>query len=140
MTDLECERLTLDLAMKDARALAGMLDVETFSEEVFGFHLQQAVEKAPKAWIAILGGTWKLTQDMEDLADQIQACGADTADLDRFRELTVYTPYAVEFRYSGVNEWTRPIGREATPAGVVDLLEHVRALLESAEDAAAAGS
>ena len=56
MTDPKCARMMLKLAAGDARALDVMRDPETVTEEVFGFHLQQAAEKALKAWIAVLGG------------------------------------------------------------------------------------
>ncbi len=46
MSDLEQARVMLLMAQKDLKALKGMLDVETFAEEVFGFHAQQASEKA----------------------------------------------------------------------------------------------
>jgi HEPN domain-containing protein len=45
----------LEMARKDYSALANMLDTESFSDEVFGFHAQQAIEKSLKAWIAFCG-------------------------------------------------------------------------------------
>jgi len=48
-------RQMLAAAYKDWRALAGMADPDVFADEVFGFHAQQAVEKALKAWLALLG-------------------------------------------------------------------------------------
>jgi len=44
MKDLEQARTLLEMAEKDARALSGMMDADVFSPEVFGFHVQQAVE------------------------------------------------------------------------------------------------
>jgi hypothetical protein len=42
----------LRLARRDLRAVQGMLDNrEMFPDEIFGFHAQQAVEKAAKAWL-----------------------------------------------------------------------------------------
>ena len=32
-----------------------MTDTEAFPDEIFGFHAQQAVEKALKSWLASLG-------------------------------------------------------------------------------------
>jgi hypothetical protein len=37
------------MAGKALQALQGMIDVHTFANEIFGFHAQQAVEKALKA-------------------------------------------------------------------------------------------
>lgn len=52
------------MAAKDIKALRGMTDGETFDDEIFGFHAQQAVEKSLKAWIAAIGGTFPLTHDL----------------------------------------------------------------------------
>ena len=49
MSDLDHARLMLNMAGKDLKALQGMMDVNTFASEIFGFHAQQAVEKALKA-------------------------------------------------------------------------------------------
>jgi hypothetical protein len=39
-------RAMLRMAYKDLNALTGMLDKSLFAYEIFGFHVQQAVEKA----------------------------------------------------------------------------------------------
>jgi HEPN domain-containing protein len=49
MNGVEHAREMLTLAQRDFKALQVMLDVETFADEIFGFHAQQAVEKALKA-------------------------------------------------------------------------------------------
>jgi HEPN domain-containing protein len=56
MKDPEQARSLLRVARRDYRALCGMEDPAVFSNEVFGFHVQQAVEKALKAWLCCLGG------------------------------------------------------------------------------------
>lgn len=133
-TDPKCARMMLKLAAGDAKALGVMLDPEAATEEVFGFHLQQAVEKAFKAWIALLGGLYELTHDLEDLLEQLEACGADSKDLARFKDLVGFTPYAVEYRYEGVAEWVQPIDRETAIALVGALLNHVGAELGKVEE------
>ena len=67
-------------------------------EESFGFHLQQAVEKATKAWIAGLGGQYPLTDGIETLLRRLEALSMDMAP---FEGLAEFTPYAVRFRYEG---------------------------------------
>jgi hypothetical protein len=63
MSDLDHARSLLEMAKGDLNALRGMtspalaLIPELFSDEVFGFHAQQAVEKCLKAWIASLDST-----------------------------------------------------------------------------------
>lgn len=125
--------MMLDSAARDASALEAMRDPGKVSEEIFGFHLQQAAEKAFKAWIALLGGLYELTHDLEQLLAQLETCGAPTDDLDRFRPLAGYTPYAVEFRYQGADPSAEPIDRNATIALVAELLEHVGAALNAIE-------
>lgn len=46
--------LLLTMARKDLKALSGMTDADIFAEEIFGFHAQQAIEKALKAWLTWL--------------------------------------------------------------------------------------
>ena len=43
--DSEQARMILEMAKKDFKALRGMGNAETFEDEIFGFHVQQAVEK-----------------------------------------------------------------------------------------------
>ena len=51
--------LLLFLAERDLKALKAMIvDTDSFSDEIFGFHAQQALEKSLKAWIASLGGEY----------------------------------------------------------------------------------
>jgi hypothetical protein len=60
MSELKHARELLALAAKDLQALTGMGDLETFADEIFGFHAQQAVEKTLKAWIAASGERYPL--------------------------------------------------------------------------------
>ena len=131
MSDPKCARMMLNAAEKDLRSMR--LLEEEGPEESFGFHLQQAVEKAFKAWVAVLGGLYELTHDLNDLLKQLEDCGADLRNLDRFRALARFTPYAVEYRYEGVAEWVEPIDRTAAIALVAELLEHVGAALDAIE-------
>jgi HEPN domain-containing protein len=52
-SDKDHAKQLLEMAYKDSTALSNMLNEESFSDEVFGFHAQQAIEKALKAWISI---------------------------------------------------------------------------------------
>ncbi len=133
MTDPKCARMMLRLATGDAKALEAMRNPDAVTEEIFGFHLQQAVEKAFKGWIAVLGGLYELTHDLDELLRQLEDCGADPGDLDRFRALAEFTPYAVEYRYEGVAEWVEPIDRSGAISLVAELLEHVGAALDAIE-------
>ena len=54
MSDLKCARMLLDAAKRDVDALRVIYRSGEVSDEVFGFHVQQATEKLLKAWIACL--------------------------------------------------------------------------------------
>jgi HEPN domain-containing protein len=79
MNDLEHGRAILETARRDARALRGMFDSETFPDEIFGFHAQQAVEKALKAWLASLGIRFPKTHDLQQLLDLLTGAEVDTS-------------------------------------------------------------
>lgn len=128
MSDPKCARMMLDSAGKNLHALRVLTN--DGPEESFGFHLQQAAEKALKAWIATLGGLYELTHDLGDLLSQIQDLGVGKAEVDRFRRLAGYTPYAVEYRYQGVDPWVEPIERGGAISLVGELLGHVQARLD----------
>ena len=59
----------LTKAHEDLSALGGMLDEDTFSDAIFGFHAQQAVEKALKACLSIAGLRYSRVHDLEALAN-----------------------------------------------------------------------
>ena len=47
--------LMLRIAQRDLKAARGMLDEEAFDEATWGYQIQQATEKALKAWISEIG-------------------------------------------------------------------------------------
>ena len=57
----------LRTAYRDLKALGGMLDAEVFADEIFGFHVQQMVEKCLKAWMCVLGITYPFTHQINRL-------------------------------------------------------------------------
>ena len=66
MRDLKCVRLLLAAADRDIEILQLMYDSTGGSDEIFGFHAQQAAEKSLKAWLAFLGEVYPLTHDPSD--------------------------------------------------------------------------
>ncbi len=68
-------------AGRDLRGLIGMLQLEEmFDDEFFGQHIQQAVEKLAKAWIATLGQEFPYTHDLDRLLQQLEDLGCDVSD------------------------------------------------------------
>ena len=130
MSDLKCARLMLRSAQGDLRSL--LILAAEGPEEGFGFHVQQALEKAFKAWLALLGELYPLTHDLKTLLDRLAACGVDVQP---WRETERYTPYAVQFRYTGVDPDTEAVDRDAAAASVQTLLAEVERRLDEAADA-----
>ena len=108
----------LDSAMSDVNALANMLDSERFDDRVFGFHAQQAVEKALKAWLLGLGHSHSFTHDLSLLLHELKQAGVVVHPYAKFLDLT---SYAVRFRYDQI-----PIDDE--PLDRTELLDDVQAL------------
>ena len=127
MSDHKCAEMLLRAAERDVLTLRNM--TAEAPDESFGFHVQQAAEKAFKAWLAALGETYPLTHSLQVLLRLLAAKGVATAP---FEGLADFTPYAVEFRYEGVGADAEPIDREAALARLVILLDRVRRQVEGA--------
>ena len=131
MSDIKCARMLLDVAERDVAALRAMCHSDEISDEIFGFHVQQAAEKLFKAWIALLGEVYPLTHSIERLFNLLADQGVT---VEPFRKLIDYTPYALEFRYTGVDSSAEAIDRAGTLAIVESLLEQVRRRLAEVEE------
>ena len=122
MSDPKCARMLLSAAERDIDALRIMRRSDDIPAEIFGFHVQQGAEKLLKAWIALLGDSYPLTHSIETLLALLADRGVMT---EPFNDLAAYTPYAVEFRYTGVGPNAGPIDRTHALALVKALLEEV---------------
>ena len=120
MSDVKSAQMLYRAAERDVLTLRSMTAAAPV--ESFGFHVQQAAEKAFKAWLALLGEAYPLTHNLETLLD---LPGDRGAAVEPFGSLADYTPYAVEFRYAGVDSASEPIDREGALALVEALLERV---------------
>ena len=130
MQDLEHARQMPALAENELKALRGMTDVKTFSPEIFGFHAQQAVEKALKSWLSLLGVAYPKIHDLEELFSLIQRQESAPENL---LPLISLTSFAVQFRYEVVEGHGQPLQRDQTISQVSVLLDHVNERLERAE-------
>ena len=128
--DVKCARMLLDAATRDLDALRAMSRSDEIPDEAFGFHVQQAAEKLLKAWIALLGDVYPPTHDIEELLNLLASRGAA---VEPFGDLADYTPYAVEFRYTGVGPGAESIDREGALALVQAVLERVGRQLAEVE-------
>jgi HEPN domain-containing protein len=116
-------------AERDLRGLIGMLQLEEmFDDEFFGQHVQQAIEKLAKAWIAALGQDFPYTHDLDRLLQQLEDLGCDVSD---YWNLVGFTDFSLSFRYEGLLADSKPIDRKATTSQVQSLYNHVESILRS---------
>jgi hypothetical protein len=128
MSDLDHAHSLLRMAQTDLNALRGMLNPALpapeayFSDEIFGFHAQQAAEKCLKAWIASLGRRYPRTHDLMSLVEDLLEAGEDITNLDRLVDLN---PFAVEYRYEALDTDDEPIDRDSFFQEVQDVFDRV---------------
>jgi len=118
----------LQMARKDHQAITHMLDQDSFSEEVFGFHAQQSIEKALKAWITAKGLTYPKSHDVSALT---RILGDSGEEVTKFPNLEDYTIYAVQYRYEAYDESEEQLDRRQVIEATNALLDHVQGILES---------
>src|SRR4051812_27450027 len=114
MSDRDHAISMLDMALHDVRAIQGMqhpslIGTDFFSDEIFGFHAQQAVEKALKAWLSFRSVKYRHTHDLAQLIDDLADCGEDVST---FLDMTEFNPFAVQYRYESVSaDESNPLDR-----------------------------
>ena len=97
MAESDVARVLLAKAQDDLHALGNMLDHRSFSTAIFGFHAQQAVEKAAKAWLIVLGWDPPFTHDLRELLFELeQRAGSETS---QWRDFLALNPFAARLRY-----------------------------------------
>jgi HEPN domain-containing protein len=127
MRDLEQARSFLSVAERDYRALRGMEDPAVFSTEIFGFHVQQAVEKALKAWLCCLGVSFPRTHDLDELGALLEEAGQEIPE--SIYALLEFTDFAVAFRYEAFPDLGGDIDRRDCIDAVGRLLQRVQRIL-----------
>ena len=127
MRDLKCVLVLLAAVDRDIEILQLMHDSTGGPDEIFGFHTQQAAEKSLKAWLAFLGEVYPLTHDLDDLLERLSKRNANVS---KYRELTAYSAFAVQFRYEEITEGFS-IDRERALHLVSALLQQVRRIAEA---------
>lgn len=130
MSDIEHARAMLMMAEKDLKAIKGMESAETFADEIFGLHAQQAIEKTLKAWIAVLGDEYPFVHDISRL---LTILGEHGCDVERFWDLVEYNAFAVQFRYEAFDSFEKPLDRPAVISKVQALFDHVQEIVEGKE-------
>lgn len=116
-------------AEADLRAIAHMADTFAFDEGIFGFHAQQACEKALKVWLLSCGVTPPFSHDLRELFLLLREVGVQVPES---AEIARLTKYAVQWRY-GDPPYERLLDRPATVALCERLIAQVVPLVARAE-------
>ena len=125
MSDIKQAQAMLRMAHRDLNALKGMQNAEVFADEIFGFHVQQAVEKCLKAWMCAVGITYPFTHQISRLLVLLRDAGAE---VDAFWWLDEFTIYAHQARYEeGHVAADAPLERD-------NLIQSVGALVSQVEN------
>jgi HEPN domain-containing protein len=120
----------LRMARKDLQAMRALSDPKTADVELFGFHAQQAVEKALKAWLDLRGVIYPRIHDLDDLLRRLRQHGATVPEA--FDGLSSLTDFGVAFRYEAYADAQEPFDRAEVTVEVERLLQHVESLLPPA--------
>ena len=116
----------LRIAHRDLTAANAMVDTTLFYEEHWGFQLQQATEKALKAWLLVLQPEQPpFSHNLRLLFQMLLDQGAA---VEPFVGLSRFTLYAVVWRYDEDPDLEN-LDRAVWNQLCADLLNHVRSLL-----------
>jgi HEPN domain-containing protein len=126
MSDTDEARELLVMARKDLKAIRAMGANPEFDDEIFGFHAQQAIEKALKAWLVLLDLEYPLKHNLTTLLGMIESRGVDVA---KFWGLAKYTAFGVQFRYEQSEPAGVSLNRAEVVCDVTGIVEHVERLI-----------
>ena len=96
MSPTDSARELLELAERDYQAALILAHADNPQTDAAGFHLQQAVEKSLKAWLALKGVDYPRTHDLNPLLGLLEDQGER---IDPFWSLLELNSFAVQFRY-----------------------------------------
>lgn len=124
MNPTDAPRELLALAERDHKAALILARAADPQMDAAGFHLQQAVEKSLKAWLALKGADYPKTHDLSLLLRLLEDAGED---IEPFWHLLRLNPFAVQFRCEVAGEGFPDFEQFAQLAS--QLLAHIRSLL-----------
>ncbi|MEW6536826.1 MAG: HEPN domain-containing protein [Candidatus Auribacterota bacterium] len=129
MSDIELARLMLTMVYKDLTALRGMSDQSVFADSIFGFHVQQTVEKVLKGWLAALDIKYPHTHDINLLLNLL---GKHGCEIEEYIDLVEYNIFAVQYRYESYSDTDEPIERNLILSKLDTLLDKVSGIIANA--------
>jgi len=92
--------LLLKKAQEDTALLSEVLSSERISNEIFGFHAQQAAEKLLKALLSEFSVSFPRSHNLRLLMDLLADVGHSLPS--SLRDLDLLTPYGTLFRYEDI--------------------------------------
>ena len=125
MKDPEHAKMMLKAAANDLRAIEGMTDPEQFSDEIFGFHAQQVVEKSLKALLSREGIAYPKIHDLEALFGLLNNHSVTLPE--EYLTLVDLTDFAVQFRYEAFTDSESGLDRAQVLSETKSLLKYVTA-------------
>jgi HEPN domain-containing protein len=96
--------LFLRKAVQDEALLDEVGDSTNVSDEVFGFHCQQAAEKLLKALLSAAGGTFRKTHDLAVRLGNLSEAGVQLPP--EFDAIDALTPFGSVYRYEDLDAMT----------------------------------
>ncbi|MBF0460397.1 MAG: HEPN domain-containing protein [Magnetococcales bacterium] len=123
MSAHEQARMLLLLARKDLNVSRILAEASDPEPEAIGFHLQQATEKALKAWLGYRGVVSPKVHDLSLLFAALEEAGEEVS---AFLSMVELNPFAVQFRYALYEE--EPFAWAQIQEQVNRLVEHVEAM------------
>lgn len=127
MQDTEQALRYFVMAEKDLQAVSGMLDAEIFPVEVFGFHVQQAIEKILKGWLCFRGINFPKIHDLDELSSLLS--DNEISLPEEYAHLLAFTDFAVTFRYDVYLDIEEEIDRKQIADDAISLFAHVKAIV-----------
>ena len=129
MPDIKQATAMLRMAHRDLSALRGMGDASVFADEIFGFHVQQTIEKSLKAWMCALGLSYPFTHHINRLLMLLKEAGAN---VEAYWWTDEFTIFAHQARYEeGHLEMDAPLARTSVLESTTGLLAHVERTVAS---------
>jgi HEPN domain-containing protein len=124
MSGRKTAKLLLQLSANDLHASMAMAEEQGFSEEVFGFHTQQAVEKSLKAWLCDHDIAYPRRNTLHTLVQQLAENGLEVPT--RFQALLCLSPFDARLHYDFWQPTGDPLDRKPLTRLAEELLAFVK--------------
>jgi HEPN domain-containing protein len=108
--ELELALISLEKAQQDLAAVGKWLTDIDISDEIIGFHIQQAIEKSLKAILLRRAIDYPRTHNLGLLVDLCQSSNVQVPP--EFLDLDVFNRFAVEWRYDLLPVTPQKLDRE----------------------------